>query len=110
MDDNRHGVVSVGAVVLLYKIQAESDWELEVELDSGALMLTSESCQRKRVKRDYLLVAIEHVDINLGAVEGTISSLYLPVSGSRKIVQGLRERLFGLVPDSDFTQILESSE
>ena len=67
--------------------QVEADGELEVQLDGGGLVDTAK--------------AVQHLDIDLGAVEGSVAGVDLPVTGADELVQRLAEVLLGLVPQLD---------
>ena len=63
-------------------LQIKSNWKLEVELHSAALVGAFQS--------------IKHFNINLGAVEGAISVVELP--GATKVIKSLFKGSFSLVP------------
>ena len=78
-----HG--SLGTLVA----QVKADGELEVQLDGGGLVYTTK--------------AVQHLNINLGTIERSVTRVDLPVASTDELVQGLAEVLLGLIPQLDFS-------
>jgi hypothetical protein len=71
--------------------EVEALGELEVELDGTALPLAAES--------------VGEVKVELGAVEGSVLGVEVPVSGNL-LLKDLLERSLGVVPDLEVTHPL----
>lgn len=69
-------------LLVVFVLKVEPDWQLEVQLDGTALMRP--------------LQRIEQLDIDLRAVEGTVSWVQLP--GLSKVVECFLQRFLGFVP------------
>jgi hypothetical protein len=83
------GFTSLGTA----ELKVELLRKLEVELDGGALELTLES--------------VRDGDIDLGAVEGTITRVELPLgtTSSDELIESLSELSFSLVPGGNITKM-----
>mmetsp|Transcript_19999 Transcript_19999/g.47643 ORF Transcript_19999/g.47643 Transcript_19999/m.47643 type:complete len:307 (+) Transcript_19999:625-1545(+) len=89
-------LLGLAAVVFLvgacrgHVLEAKPDGQLEVELDGGALMLATQR--------------IEHVDVDLGSVEGAVLGVQLPLLAVA-VERGL-ELSLGLVPHGNLADVL----
>mmetsp|Transcript_11357 Transcript_11357/g.22191 ORF Transcript_11357/g.22191 Transcript_11357/m.22191 type:complete len:223 (-) Transcript_11357:1090-1758(-) len=97
LDRSKHGTVdhnrAVKAISSL-EAQIKALGQLEVELHRGALV--------------HAAHAIHDLDIDLGAVEGTITGVVAPVSGSGKLIEDLSKRVLCVIPEFDTLGRFES--
>ena len=64
--------------------QVEANRKLEIELDGGRLVGATHR--------------VQHLDIDLGTVEGAVTGVHLPVALADEVVQTLRQRRLRLLP------------
>lgn len=71
-------------------LEIESDGKLEIKLNGTALMRSLEG--------------IEHLDVDLGSVEGSITWVFLP--GFAKLVESLSKSALSLIPESIISKLV----
>lgn len=71
-------------------LEIESDGKLEIKLNGTALMRSFEG--------------IEHLDVDLGSVEGSITWVFLP--GFAKLVESLSKSALSLIPESIISKLV----
>lgn len=71
-------------------LEIESDGKLEIKLNGTALMRSLEG--------------IEHLNVDLGSVEGSITWVFLP--GFAKLVESLSKSALSLIPESIISKLV----
>ncbi|KAH3659092.1 hypothetical protein OGATHE_006352 [Ogataea polymorpha] len=87
---DHHRALDLSRVILASKFQLKSVWQLEVELDSGTLVPSSQG--------------IRNHDVDLWTVERTIPRVQLPFAAP--LVQGALQLCFCVIPGLDIPHVL----